>query len=511
MNLLEIYDNLESLRCDDIMVLAAANESVSEHAKDILSHYDGSKNVSMVDFVRAFSPLDIKTKAMIEVFEELSEGEDMITSEILISSLGKDSRLLFQENEMLDLVAFLRLADLFDDQGELIGIPKAMLEQLHKVNSKLVELNLDVDLTDHREKEMVHQINSLNKAHQKEKTIMFEAAASVEKERDDLYAELSSLRKQLNSRPRDCDFPTYESLQKGLYEKITLNKSSESDIEFAGFNDAPPTTPAHVDLVYDSDDLTETSEFCDALSLSAEIAACDQKNEHLDVAETTEDALPATPDVKSEAIYTGVNVNSDDGVDGESETVGASPVTSDVESEVIYTGVNVNSDVGFDGESETEGALPVTPDVESEVVYTGMNVNSDDGADNSSNITDRESPVSTPVEVWSAASYNNMPWYFENANRRYAETLLTDQDPGEFIVRKSSQHEGWVVSIAGYHGVFLHYLIQSVKGGFALQFVNNGEMETVAPVCKTLVDLIAHFQMTTINENTPILKKQPDN
>ena len=445
MNLLEIYDNLESLRCDDIMVLAAANESVSEHAKDILSHYDGSKNVSMVDFVRAFSPLDIKTKAMIEVFEELSEGEDMITSEILISSLGKDSRLLFQENEMLDLVAFLRLADLFDDQGDLIGIPKAMLEQLHKVNSKLVELNLDVDLTDHREKEMVNQINSLNKAHQKEKTIMFEAAASVEKERDDLYAELSSLRKQLNSRPRDCDLPTYESLQKGLYEKITLNKSSESDIEFAGFNDAPPTTPAHVDLVYDSDDLTETSEFCDALSLSAEIAACDQKNEHLDVAETTEDALPATPDVKSEAIYTGVNVNSDD------------------------------------------------------------------GADNSSKITDRESPVSTPVEVWSAASYNNMPWYFENANRKYAETLLTDQDPGEFIVRKSSQHEGWVVSIAGYHGVFLHYLIQSVKGGFALQFVNNGEMETVAPVCKTLVDLIAHFQMTTINENTPILKKQPDN
>ena len=479
MNLIEIYENLESRRYDDIMVLASANVSVSEHAADILRHYDGAKDVSLEDFVRAFSPLDIKTKAMIEVFEELSDGEDVITSEILIGSLGKDSRLLFQENEMLDLVAFLRLSDLFDDQGELVGIPKAMLEQLHKVNSKLVELNLDVDLTDHREKEMVHQINSLNKAHQKEKTMMFEAAASVEKERDDLYAELSSLRKQLNSRPRDGDLYTSEHLQKDLYEQISLNRPSESDIDFAGFDDVPTTTPASTttptpaDLDDDSDDLTETSTFS---SLSAEIAACDQKDEPLTASEKTADPLPATPDVESEVLYTGVDPDS-------------------------------NSDDGVGGASEATIALPATPGVESEVLYTKVDhdPNADDGVDDASE--NRESPVSTPVEVWSAAGYNNMSWYFENANRRDAETLLTDQLPGEFIVRKSSQHKGWVVSIAGYNGGFLHYLIQSVKGGYALQFVNNGEMETVPPVCKTLVDLIEHFQMTTINENTPILKK----
>ena len=109
------------------------------------------------------------------------------------------------------------------------------------------------------------------------------------------------------------------------------------------------------------------------------------------------------------------------------------------------------------------------------------------------------------ADVWSAANYNNMSWYFENASRKDAEMLLSDQKPGAFIVRKSSKLQGWAISICGYNDSFLHYLIQMVDGGYALQYVNGGKAETVAPICKTLVDLVQHFQKTTINENTPVL------
>lgn len=443
MNLIDIYENLESCVCDDIRVLASANVVVSDHAADILRHYEGSAKVSLEDFVRAFSPLDIKTKMMIATFEELSNGEDVITSEILISSLGKDSRLLFQENEMLDLVAFLRLSDLFDDRGELVGIPKAMIEQLHKVNSKLVELNLDVDLTDVREKEMANQIDSLNKAHQKEKSMMFEAAASVEQERDDLYAELSSLRKQLNSKSTVDPEMGVESLK----------RPTETDVDFSGFNEHDSMeTSAFMMVESDNDEIDES------LPLSAEIAASEEK-------ETLNESLRSSQESFREPAI----VDSEPEADAEQK-----PIEVGEETEVVYTGINVDSD-----NCDAAGEMPA-----------------------------RESPVSTPVDVWSAAAYNNMPWYFETANRKDAETLLMNQPPGSFIVRKSSRHAGWVVSIAGYNGLFLHYLVQLVKGGYALQFVNNGSVETVPPICKTLIDLIEHFQMTTINENTPILKTE---
>lgn len=453
MSLIQIYEQLKSRKVCDILAVANSNPAVQESVAASLGFLQDDDEVDVEDFVRAFASMDIKTKTMIDVFDDISDHGDYVTADILLNSLGQEAKLLFQDEEKIDLIAFLKLSDLFDDEGGLVGLPQPMLEQLNKVNQKLVELNLDVHSTEFREQEMSEQMHSMSSTHEKEKSFLVEAAAAVEVERDELYAELKDLRRSI-----------HENAKANLCLEIPED-------EYDGF--AENNTPLSEEIaascaaeVSDDDEMTETSTF--------------MKKENVVYSDIAEQVATATDRANSPLI--------------EYDSFDDEPTNTLTEEEVLYSDIADNT-------STTSILAPI----EQEAHYCKVQKETNDVSKEAGDQAVGEGDSLSAADVWSAANYNTMPWYRENATRTEAEAELTPHGAGKFVVRKSSQHDGWAMSIRGFKNDFIHYLVKTVQGGVALQYVENGTPKTVEPVCKTLVDLVTHFSKTTINDTTPVL------
>lgn len=469
MNLIEVYENLKSRSVADVLQMASANNTVYKEAQPLLEPRNPTEDVPIEDFVRLFAPMDLKTGIMINIFDDLSNDDDNIDSSILIECIGNDANLLFQPGEKIDLIGFLGLSDIFDDEGQVAGIPESMLSQLRKVNQRLNDLNEDISFSQRQSEDMSNQLHAMKSVHQAEKNELFEAAAAVEMERDALYSELKEVRKQLHQRSKvqnndNADVPL----------SVELVAATESQ-NFNGFDDV--------------DNHKEQTVVYNEIGATAILA---------------ENPTPK-PTVNAEVVIdANVQCSTDtDNLDAECAADNSiletkAETTQNLESTII-------TDVQYS--TVTSDSIDATSTADTLETKTAAETTFNSDFDIITDVKYSEIKSNKPaVDVWSAAAYNTEPWYFENLSRTDAEALLRTKHVGFFIVRKSSRHPGWALSICGFKHESIHYLIMEVEGGVALQFVDQDVLVTVAPVCKNLVDLITHFSKTNINTDTPVLQ-----
>ena len=237
MDVISIYEAIP-----DKSVVAIQRLATDYGNLEVFTERCATDEVSVDDFVRVFGPLTApKTGRLVEVFDDLvNDGETLPTS-MLVDVFGSDSSLLFPpDKSSIGLADFVTLAELFDDDGNVIGIPESMLTQLRLVNKRIEDLNHSVSAEKNSTEEALNQISSIQEQHRREKDNLIETAAAIEEERNSLYDELKAVRRIVQmQKPTNNEDDLYEEAVDNINPAIVVDDVSDDAPSIV----TPRTTP----------------------------------------------------------------------------------------------------------------------------------------------------------------------------------------------------------------------------------------------------------------------------